>query len=62
MTDTQKEVIENIINDPMINADKLSNKVGVTKRTIERAISFLQKEGIIQRVGSKKSGSWRVIK
>ena len=47
---------------PDETADELSVKVGVTKRTIERALARLQEKGKIERIGSKKSGSWVVIK
>lgn len=47
---------------PDETADDLSAKVGVTKRTIERVLVRLQEKRKIERIGSKKSGSWVVIK
>jgi len=40
----------------------MAEKIGVSKRTIERALASLQKKGRIERVGSKRNGSWLVIK
>lgn len=59
---TEKAVLSLLLVAPDKTADDLSAKVGVTKRTIERALARLQEKGKIERVGSKKSGSWVVIK
>ena len=42
--------------------EQLAAQIRVTKRTIERNISSLQKKGRLERVGSKKDGSWTVIR
>lgn len=36
-------------------------EVGVTKRTIERVLVNLKKKGLIERIGSNKSGNWSII-
>ena len=43
-------------------ASEMSSEVGVTTRTIERALVSLQKKGKIERMGSRRDGVWRVIK
>ena len=58
---TEKAVLELLIEDAYRNADMIAKEVGVTKRTIERAFVSLQQKGKIERIGSKRDGSWTVI-
>ncbi len=51
-----------LIEDPSYTSDELAVKIGVTKRTIERAFTSLQNKKVIERIGSKRDGSWIVIK
>ena len=58
---TEKAVLELPLEDADRNADMIAKEVGVTKRTIERAFVSLQQKGKIERIGSKRDGSWTVI-
>jgi len=40
----------------------MAERLEITKRTVERTIVSLQNKGMIERVGSKKKGYWKVIK
>ena len=51
-----------LIEDSEYTSDELAAKIGVTKRTIERAFISLQNKKVIERIGSKRDGSWIVIK
>lgn len=59
---TEKKVVSLLIEDSEYTSDELAAKIGVTKRTIERAFISLQKKKVIERIGSKRDGSWIVIK
>lgn len=59
---TQKKLVENLIENPNITSSELADKIGVTKRTIERNIRTLQENGVIERFGSKVDGNWIVVK
>ena len=59
---TEKKVIELLIEDPSLTSIELSEKIGVTKRTIERAFKSLQEKNMIERIGSKRDGNWIVIR
>ena len=59
---TEKAVLELLIEDADRNADMIAKEVGVTKRTIERAFVSLQQKGKIERIGSKRDGSWIVVR
>lgn len=47
--------------DPNVTHAKLMVTVGVGKTAIQNNVSFLRKNGFIERVGSKKNGYWRVL-
>ena len=41
--------------------EAIAEKMGVSSRTIQRAILALANAGIVKRVGSDRSGHWEVI-
>ncbi len=57
---TEKKVVSLLIEDSEYTSDELAIKIGVTKRTIERAFISLQNKKVIKRIGSKRDGSWSV--
>ena len=59
---TEKKVVEFLIENPSFTSIELSEKIGVTKRTIERAFKSLQEKKIIERIGSKRYGIWIVVR
>ena len=36
-------------------------KLGVSRKTIERDMTVLQEKGLVQRVGSNKTGHWELV-
>ena len=60
MNDTEVKVVKLLINNPKYIAEELAEKIGVSKRTIERAFKSLQEKKIIIRIGSKRDGYWLV--
>ena len=59
---TEKKVIELLIENTSLTSIELSEKIGVTKRTIERTFKSLQEKKMIERVGSKRDGNWIVVR
>ena len=59
---TEKKVIELLIENLNLTSIELSEKIGVTKRTIERAFKSLQEKNMIERIGSKRDGNWIVAR
>ena len=43
------------------NPDALASLLNKTPRTVERYLKALREQGRIQRVGSDKSGHWKII-
>ena len=61
LSEINREVLECIKENGEFNAEKIAEKIKRGKRTVERAIKSLKEQGIIERNGSDKAGSWQVI-
>ena len=61
---TKKEaVIVDIIRQNVnMTIEEMISITGFSRPTITRAISSLKKKGILERVGAKKNGSWKILK
>ena len=44
-----------------ITISEISENLNMTKRGVDKIIKVLKENGIIERVGSNKSGNWKVI-
>jgi len=62
ITKTEKKVIELLIKNPSLTSIELAEKIGVTKRTIERTFKSLQEKNMIERIGLKRDGNWIVAR
>ena len=60
LTERQNEVLQLIINNPMISRKELSNKIGINPSVIQKHINKLKEIGLIKRVGSAKGGYWKI--
>ena len=57
----QKRIMSLIKLKPAVIVEQMATILSISKRTLERDLSMLQKEGIIKHEGSKKSGIWIVL-
>lgn len=46
--------------DSHLTSDELAQKLGISIRTVKRRIKGLKDSGIIERVGSDKTGFWHI--
>ena len=46
--------------DPHATVDDVAERIGASKRTVERAIASLKDEGRVRRIGSPRAGHWEV--
>ncbi len=58
---TSGKILALIKVDGYITIPELSQKIGVTERTIERNLQKLQQENLLKRVGGAKGGHWEVV-
>ena len=60
MSEMERQVLNAIIQQNNITAKGLVDELGISEKTVKRAISKLKASGLIVRVGSDKKGSWSV--
>lgn len=58
MEKTREKILDAIKENKKITHKELAKRIGVTEKTIERNINRLKEEGVLYRIGSKKTGSW----
>ena len=61
LSPTQKSIIEMLKADPHLTAKGLSDKIGITQRSIENNIKALKKCGLLIRQGADRGGYWEVV-
>jgi ATP-dependent DNA helicase RecG len=57
---TQRVVFIAIKENNQITIEQLTQKIGKTESTIERAIKVLKDKGLLERIGPAKGGHWLV--
>lgn len=62
LSDRQKNIIKLIQDNPFISTQQMSVVLSVVKRTIERDLATLHKNGILVREGNTSAGHWVIIK
>lgn len=58
---TRQRILEEIRNNPNVTHEQLMSLIGIGKTAIQNNISFLRKNGYIERVGSNRNGWWKVL-
>ena len=61
INDTIKQILRLIESDPAITRDQIADTIKISNPTVSRGINKLKQLGIIERVGSKKTGRWVII-
>ncbi len=57
----QQFVIELLLENNTLTAIDLAGKANLGERTIYRILAELQKDGYVERVGTRKSGYWKIL-
>ena len=55
------KIVEAMIANRRVTYDGLVSTIGMSRQTISRAVKVLLQQGAIRRVGSDKTGYWKVI-
>ena len=58
LPERQKKILNLIKDNPYISATQMSVMLSVIKRTIERELAVMKKNGIIYREGNARTGRW----
>jgi predicted HTH transcriptional regulator len=60
--DTVNDTVFSLIKrDNHITASEISNQLNISLSTIKRRIKILKQKGLVERVGSDKTGYWKII-
>ena len=55
-----KSVLEVIRRNPYLSKEQIAAEIGKSRATVTRALSKLQNNGFIKRVGADKNGYWKI--
>ena len=57
----KSHVLDLVKTHPGLSAKALAGMLGTASRTVERQIAVLKKEGVLRRIGARKTGHWEII-
>ena len=60
LTERQELILQMFAEDKSLSRERICEKTGLSDGTIKREIAFLKKSGYLERVGSLKTGYWKV--
>ena len=58
----RKKIIEEIRNNPNITSKQLSLILRISETAVEKNLKYLKKNNYINRIGSNKTGIWKILK
>ncbi len=61
LSETEAKVLQTIIQDPSLSAQKIADRCDISKKTVTRACKFLKEKGLIIREGGTR-GKWIILK
>ena len=60
-TDERPTILNLLKNNPYLTRKELANLLDKSESTVYRELTLLEKNGYIERIGSNKTGFWKVI-
>ncbi len=57
---SESDVLDLLLITSNLTASSIANEIGITDRAVRKIISSLKGKGLVERVGSNKSGYWKV--
>ena len=62
LTENEKRILLELINNPSVPYDQLVNDLKISRRTVSRVFVSLVEKGYIERIGTNKKGYWKIIR
>lgn len=56
-----ERVLALIKNDKKISISQIAERIGQSKRSVDRIIEALKRDGRLQRLGTPRSGEWKLL-
>ncbi len=60
LSEEERRILATMFENPRITMDELSKATGINRSTVGRRCLDMQEKGVLERVGSKKTGKWSV--
>ena len=61
LAESQQKIIQLILNNPKISKREMAESIGISTTAIDNNIKTLKEKDIIERIGSDRSGYWKII-
>jgi ATP-dependent DNA helicase RecG len=61
VNDISASILRLMTDEPGISLDAIAEKIGRTRKTVQRAVKKLKEGGRVKRVGADKTGHWEII-
>jgi ATP-dependent DNA helicase RecG len=58
---SSEKTLEMIFQNNHLSAADIAEKINISPRAVEKQLANLKEMGVIERVGSKKTGQWKII-
>mgnify|MGYP004695404921 FL=1 len=62
LTNNELTLLGILLSNPSISLSDAGDRMGISRRTVSRIVASLQDKGIVERKGSEKQGSWKIVK
>ena len=62
LSDGERLILGLLSEDPGYTMQKLAEKANVSRKTVSVRLKALKEKGFIERVGSDRSGYWKILK
>ena len=60
ITERERTIIDFLRKNPSITLDEIAERIGKSPRTVKAAVKSMRDRGIVERVGGKRNGIWKV--
>ena len=60
VTDKERTLLSLLTEDPGYTMPQLSEKMGISRKTVAQRIKQLKEKGTIERIGSDRKGYWKI--
>ena len=60
VTDDERTLLSLLIEDPGYTVSQLSEKMGISRKTVAQKMKQLKEKDIIERIGSNRKGYWKI--
>lgn len=60
LCETDKQILKLVIENPTMTMQQIADTMSIHRKTVSRHVQVLEEQKLLERVGSRKKGTWRV--